>query len=309
MLVPAVVPVTTGYSSTIVPSINAGSMQNKGVEIGVLTKNMTGAFTWNTDFNISFNQNEIKSLNDSTPLFVDNYGLNANFGIDQKGHPANEFYGFVTDGIFQNQKDVDNHAVQQAGTTASNSTSPGDIRFKDLNSDGVINAGDRTYIGNPNPKFIYAMNNSFAYKGFDLSIFLQGVYGNKIFNANNIYQEGMSTAQNQTERTLGRWEGEGTGNFMPRAIYGDPNQNSRVSTRYIEDGSYLRIKNVTIGYTLPMQLVQRIKFSSVRIYASCLNLATFTRYSGFDPEVGVNGVDYSVYPVTRTISVGVNLNL
>jgi len=309
MLVPAVVPVTTGYSSTNVPSINAGSMQNKGIEIGVLTKNITGAFSWNTDFNISFNQNEIKSLNDSTPLFVDNYGLNANFGIDQKGHPANEFYGFVTDGIFQNQKDVDNHAVQQAGTTASNSTSPGDIRFKDLNSDGVINAGDRTYIGNPNPKFIYAMNNSFAYKGFDLSIFLQGVYGNKIFNANNIYQEGMSTAQNQTERTLGRWEGEGTGNFMPRAIYGDPNQNSRVSTRYIEDGSYLRIKNVTIGYTLPMQLVQRIKFSSVRIYASCLNLATFTRYSGFDPEVGVNGVDYSVYPVTRTISVGVNLNL
>ena len=309
MLVPAVVPVTTGYSSTNVPSINAGSMQNKGIEIGVLTKNITGAFSWNTDFNISFNQNEIKSLNDSTPLFVDNYGLNANFGIDQKGHPANEFYGFVTDGIFQNQKDVDNHAVQQAGTTACNSTSPGDIRFKDLNSDGVINAGDRTYIGNPNPKFIYAMNNSFAYKGFDLSIFLQGVYGNKIFNANNIYQEGMSTAQNQTERTLGRWEGEGTGNFMPRAIYGDPNQNSRVSTRYIEDGSYLRIKNVTIGYTLPMQLVQRIKFSSVRIYASCLNLATFTRYSGFDPEVGVNGVDYSVYPVTRTISVGVNLNL
>src|SRR6185312_2094118 len=210
MLVPAVVPVTTGYSSTVVPSINAGSMQNKGIEIGVLTKNITGAFSWNTDFNISFNQNEIKSLNDSTPLFVDNYGLNANFGIDQTGHPANEFYGFVTDGIFQNQKDVDNHAVQQAGTTAYNSTSPGDIRFKDLNSDGVINAGDRTYLGNPNPKFIYAMNNSFAYKGFDLSIFLQGVYGNKIFNANNIYQEGMSTAQNQTERTLSRWEGEGT---------------------------------------------------------------------------------------------------
>jgi TonB-linked SusC/RagA family outer membrane protein len=309
MLVPAVVPVTTGYSSTIVPSINAGSMQNKGIEIGVLTKNITGAFTWNTGFNISFNQNEIKSLNDSTPLFVDNYGLNANFGIDQTGHPANEFYGYVTDGIFQNQKDVDNHAEQQAGTTAYNSTSPGDIRFKDLNSDGVINAGDRTYIGNPNPKFIYAMNNSFAYKGFDLSIFLQGVYGNKIFNANNIYQEGMSTAQNQTERTLSRWEGEGKENYMPRAIYGDPNQNARVSTRYIEDGSYLRIKNVTIGYTLPMQLVQRIKFSSVRIYASCLNLATFTHYSGFDPEVGVNGVDYSVYPVTRTISIGVNLNL
>ena len=309
MLVPAVVPVTTGYSSTNVPSVNAGSLQNKGIEIGLATKNITGLFTWNTDFNISFNQNEIKSLNDSTPLFVDNYGLNANFGIDAAGLPANEFYGYVTDGIFQTQKDIDNHAVQQAGTTTYNSTSPGDIRFKDLNSDGVINANDRTYIGNPNPKFIYAMNNSFSYKGFDLNIFLQGVYGNKIFNANNIYQEGMSTAQNQTVRTLNRWEGEGTSNYMPRAIYGDPNQNARVSNRYIEDGSYLRIKNVTIGYILPHKFIHHIKFSSIRIYASCLNLATFTNYSGFDPEVGANGVDYSVYPVTRTFSVGINLNL
>ncbi len=309
MLVPAVVPVTTGYSSTNVPSVNAGSLENKGIEFSVSTKNLIGVFSWNTDLNISFNQNKIKSLNGSTPLFVDNYGLNANFGIDKAGSPANEFYGYVTDGIFQTQKDVDNHAVQQQGTTSYNSTSPGDIRFKDLNSDGIINADDRTFIGNPNPKFIYAMNNSFTYKGFDLSIFLQGVDGNKIFNANNIYQEGMSTAQNQTVRTLGRWEGEGTSNYMPRAIYGDPNQNARVSNRYIEDGSYLRIKNLTLGYTLPHALTQRINFSSVRFYASCLNLATFTHYSGFDPEVGANGVDYSVYPVTRTISVGINLNL
>ncbi|MEP6949482.1 MAG: TonB-dependent receptor [Ginsengibacter sp.] len=309
MLVPAVVPVTTGYSSTIVPSINAAKMQNQGIEITLSTKNLVGAFSWNTDFNISFNENKIRSLNDSTPLFVDNYGLNANFGIDQAGHPANEFYGYVTNGIFQIQKDVDNHAVQQAGTDAHNSTSPGDIRFIDLNNDGVINAGDRTYIGNPNPKFIFAMNNSFAYKGFDLNVFLQGVSGNKIFNANNIYQESMSTAENQTARTLDRWEGEGTSNYMPRAIYGDPNQNSRVSTRYIEDGSYMRIKNITLGYTFPKQIIQRIRLSSLRLYASCQNVYTFTNYSGFDPEVGVNGVDYSVYPVTRTISVGINLNL
>ena len=242
-------------------------------------------------------------------MFVDSYGLNANFGIDQAGHPANEFYGFVTDGIFQTQKEVDDHAVQQAGTTSYNSTSPGDIRFKDLNSDGVINADDRTYIGDPNPQFIYAMNNTFSYKGFDLSVFLQGVYGNKIFNANNIYQEGMSTAQNQTLRTINRWEGEGTSNYMPRAIYGDPNQNARVSNRFIEDGSYLRVKNVTLSYTLPRRLVQSAHFSSIKIYTACQNLATFTKYSGFDPEVGANGVDYSVYPVTRTFSIGINLNL
>lgn len=309
MLVPAVVPVTTGYSSTSVPYVNAATMENKGIEVTVSTKNITGAFTWNTDFNISFNENKIKSLNGTNPLYVDNYGLNANFGIDQAGHPANEFYGYVMDGIFQTAKDVAIHAVQQAGTTSYNSTSPGDIRFKDMNSDGVIDANDRTYIGNPNPKFIYGMANSFGYKGFDLSIFFQGVYGSKIFNANNIYQEGMSTAENQTTRTLQRWEGSGTSNYMPRAIYGDPNQNARVSTRYIESGSYLRIKNITLGYTLPKQLLEKIKFTSIRVYASCENLATFTKYSGFDPEVGVNGVDYSLYPITRTISFGLNINL
>jgi TonB-linked SusC/RagA family outer membrane protein len=309
MLVPAIVPVTTGYSSTEVPSVNAASMENKGIEISLSTKNLTGALTWNTDLNISFNQNTIKSLNDSTPLFVDSYGLNANFGIDQAGHPANEFYGYVSNGIFQNQKEVDAHALQQPGTESYNRTSPGDIRFVDMNSDGVINDGDRTYIGNPNPKFIYAMNNTFGFRNFDLGIFLQGVYGNKIFNANNIYQEGMSVAENQTARTLGRWTGEGSSNYMPRAIYGDPNQNNRVSSRYIEDGSYLRIKNITLGYTFPRRLTQPLKLSSLRLYASCQNAFTFTHYSGFDPEVGVNGVDYSVYPVTRTFSIGLNLNL
>jgi TonB-linked SusC/RagA family outer membrane protein len=309
MLVPAVVPVTTGYSSTTVPSVNAATMQNKGIEFTIGSRNLVGAFTWNTDFNISFNINKITSLNDSTPLFVDNYGLNANFGVDQKGHPANEFYGYVGDGLFQNGQEVAAHAVQQAGTTPSNSTSPGDIRFKDLNSDGVVNSSDMTYIGNPNPKFVFGMNNTFTYKGADLSVFLQGVDGNKIFNANNIYQESMSTGENETTRTLKRWEGAGTSNYMPRAVYGDPNQNSRISTRYIENGSYMRIKNVTLGYTFPGKLAQSIRFSSIRVYLSCTNVYTFTHYSGFDPEVGVNGVDYSVYPVTRTLSAGINLNL
>ena len=309
MLVPGVVPTTTGYSTTVVPSVNAGNMQNKGIELTFNTHNLTGIFTWNSDFNIGFNRNKITSLNSSTPLYVDNYGLNANFGIDQTGHPANEFYGFVTEGIFQTQGDVDKHAQQQAGTTKSNSTSPGDIRFKDLNNDGVIDANDMTFIGNPNPQFIYGFNNSFTYRGFDLNIFLQGVDGNKIFNANNIYQESMNTGENQTIRTLQRWEGPGTSNYLPRAVYGDPNNNSRTSTRYIEDGSYLRIKNITLGYTFSKRLLSQMKFSSFRIYISCNNLYTFTHYTGFDPEVGVNGVDYSLYPVTRTLSAGLSLNL
>ncbi|HVW61256.1 MAG TPA: hypothetical protein VHC48_14495, partial [Puia sp.] len=264
---------------------------------------------WNTDMNVSFNQNIIKSLNDSTPLYVDDYGLNAKFGIHQTGHPAGEFYGYVTNGIFQEQKDVDGHALQQPGTAPYNSTSPGDIRFADLNSDGVINDKDRTYIGDPSPRIIYSMGNSFAYKGFDLNIFFQGVYGNKIFNANNINQESMSIAENQTVRVLDRWRGAGTSQYMPRAVYGDPNQNTRVSNRYVESGSYLRLKNITLGYTFPSRLTKRIGIPSLRVYGACQNVFTLTHYSGFDPEVGVNGVDYSVYPVTRTISAGININL
>ncbi|MHA4808629.1 SusC/RagA family TonB-linked outer membrane protein [Flavitalea flava] len=309
MLVPAVVPVTTGYSSTNVPFINAGKVRNTGVELTFSTKNMTGEFTWNTDINVSFNRNKIVSLNDTTPLYNGSIGLNYYLGINQAGHPVNELYGYVAQGIFQNQSEVDKHAVQQPGADTYNRTSPGDIRFTDLNNDGVIDAKDRTYLGNPNPTTIFSMNNSFAYRGFDLGIFIQGVAGNKLFNANNIFQEGMSVAQNQTERTLGRWEGEGTGNTMPRAIYNDPNQNTRPSTRFVENGSYLRIKNITLGYTLPRAILQKIKFSSIRLYASCQNLHTFTKYTGFDPEVSANGIDYSVYPVTRTVSVGVNLNL
>ncbi|HEX8019662.1 MAG TPA: SusC/RagA family TonB-linked outer membrane protein, partial [Mucilaginibacter sp.] len=153
------------------------------------------------------------------------------------------------------------------------------------------------------------MNNTFSYAGFDLSVFLQGVYGNKIFNANNVYQESMAVAQNQTARVLGRWEGEGTSNTIPRAIYNDPNKNSRISDRFVEDGSYLRIKTATLGYTLPDALIKKAGFSRAHIYVTGQNLFTFTKYTGFDPEVGSNGIDFSVYPVTRTISLGINLTL
>ncbi|MHB1922141.1 MAG: SusC/RagA family TonB-linked outer membrane protein, partial [Chitinophagaceae bacterium] len=313
MLVPESVPISSGYSDIYVPFINAGKVQNKGIELSVTTVNLTGNLKWSTNFNISYNENKIISLNDSVPIHTGNASiggnLNYNVAIQQAGHPVNEFYGYQMMGIFQTQAQVDNAAVQVPGADPYNRTSPGDIEFRDLNNDGVINEKDRTFIGNPNPKFIFAMNNSFSYKGFDLTIFLQGVEGNKIFNANNIYQEGMSVAQNQTTYALGRWEGPGTSTLVPRAVYNDPNGNTRQSSRYIEDGSYLRIKNITLGYNLPNKMIKRFKMYSVRIYASCENLYTFTRYSGFDPEVAANGIDYSVYPVTRTISIGINLSL
>ena len=309
MLVPMSVPVSTGYSDIFVPSINAGKMENRGIELTINTKNITGKFSWNTTFNVSYNTNKVVSINDTVPMPVGSLGLNKNLALLKAGLPINEFYGFVTDGIFQNQQEVNNHATQVSGIDPTISTAPGDIRFKDLNNDGVIDDKDRTYLGNPNPSFTFAMNNTFAYMGFDLSIFLQGVAGNKILNANRFWNEAMEIPQNQTIATLGRWNGEGTSNTMPRAIYNNPNKNSRPSDRYIEDGSYLRIKNLTIGYSLPKSWLKKSHLSTARCYMTGQNLLTFTKYSGFDPEIGINGIDNNVYPVTRTFSVGINLGM
>jgi hypothetical protein len=214
------------------------------------------------------------------------------------------FYGFVTDGIFQSQEEVEAHALQVPGEDPYNRTSAGDIRYMDLNSDGIIDDEDRTYIGNPNPDFIFSLNNRFSYGGFDLNIFLQGVVGNDIYNANRIWNEGMAVAYNQTTETLDRWTSPGSETTVPRAVFNDPNKNTRPSNRFIEDGSYLRVKNVILGYTLPKSILGRIGIASARIYVSGANLWTLSNYKGFDPEVGVNGIDLSTYPVTRTISMG-----
>jgi TonB-linked SusC/RagA family outer membrane protein len=307
MLVPMNVPVSTGYSDIDVPYINAGKMENKGIEFSIDTKNFVGPFVWNTSLNFSYNLNKVVNINDTVPMSSGSIGLNQNLALIKNGWPINAFYGFVTDGIFQTQEEVNQHALQVPGNDPYNRTSAGDIRFKDLNNDGVINDLDRTYLGNPNPKFIFAMNNYFSYKNFDLSIFLQGVAGNDIINANRFWSEAMAVAQNQTTATLERWTGEGTSYTVPRAVFNDPNKNTRPSDRFVENGSYLRIKNITLGYTFPTKWLKKNILSSARLYVSGNNIYTFTNYTGFDPEVGVSGIDNNVYPVTRTFSVGINL--
>jgi len=163
-----------------------------------------------------------------------------------------------------------------------------------------------TVIGNPNPKFTFSLNNTFTYKNFDLTIFLQGSYGNDIFNVNRMDTEGMSVINNQSISVLNRWNGEGTSNTMPRAIFGDPNQNGRVSDRFVEDGSYVKLKNVNLSYSLPKGVFGE-NVRSVKVFISGQNLVTWTDYTGFDPEVSVNGVDIGTYPVTRTVSLGLNV--
>ncbi|MCI7694641.1 MAG: TonB-dependent receptor [Bacteroides uniformis] len=300
MLVKASIPITSGFEDTTTTYTNAGKVRNQGIEMSLYTINLTGELGWETNLTATYNKNKIKDLNSDVPYYINQIN-NSYVTMLTKDYPINVFYGYVTDGIFQNQSEVNTHAVQPGAE-------PGDIRFRDLNNDGVINDSDRTVIGNPNPSWLFSMNNSLSYKGFELSVFLQGIAGNKIYNANNIDNTGMAAAYNQTTDVLKRWQGEGTSNSMPRAVFGDPNQNTRVSDRFVENGSYLRLKNITLSYTFPKQWLQKAQIENARLSLSCENVATITGYSGFDPEVGINGIDQNRYPISRTFSLGLNFN-
>ena len=300
MLVKASIPITSGFEDTTTTYTNAGKVRNQGIEMSLHTINLTGVLGLETNLTATYNKNKIKDLNSDVPYYINQIN-NSYVTMLAKDYPINVFYGYVTDGIFQNQSEVNTHAVQPGAE-------PGDIRFRDLNNDGVINDSDRTVIGNPNPSWLFSMNNSLSYKGFELSVFLQGIAGNKIYNANNIDNTGMAAAYNQTTDVLKRWQGEGTSNSMPRAVFGDPNQNTRVSDRFVENGSYLRLKNITLSYTFPKQWLQKAQIENARLSLSCENVATITGYSGFDPEVGINGIDQNRYPISRTFSLGLNFN-
>ena len=300
MLVKASIPITSGFEDTTTTYTNAGKVRNQGIEMSLRTINLTGELGWETAVTATYNKNKIKDLNSDVPYYINQIN-NSYVTMLARNYPINVFYGYVTDGIFQTPAEVKAHAVQPGAEA-------GDIRFRDLNNDGVINDSDRTVIGNPNPTWLFSMNNNLSYKGFELSVFLQGVAGNKIYNANNIDNTGMAAAYNQTTDVLNRWKGEGTSNSMPRAVFGDPNQNTRVSDRFVENGSYLRLKNITLSYTFPKQWLQKVQIENARLSVSCENVATLTGYSGFDPEVDINGIDSNRYPISRTFSVGLNFN-
>lgn len=301
MLVKAAIPITSGFEDTSTTYTNAGKVRNKGFEVSINTINLKGGeLGWETNLVYTFNKNKIRSLNSDVPYYANQIN-NSYVTMLDRNYPINVFYGYVTDGIFQNWDEVNTHAIQPGAE-------PGDIRFRDLNNDGVINDDDRTIIGNPNPTHLFSMNNTLTWKGFELGIYLQGVAGNKIFNANKIDLTGMSAAYNQITDVLSRWTGEGTSTTMPRAIYADPNQNNRVSDRFVENGSYLRLKTLSLAYNLPEQWLRKLTIEHARIALSCENLATITNYSGFDPEVGINGIDNANYPISRTFNLGINFN-
>ncbi|WP_269428688.1 SusC/RagA family TonB-linked outer membrane protein [Pedobacter punctiformis] len=273
---------------------NVGSMENKGLEFVLSTKNFVKSkFTWSTDLNFSLNRNKVTSLGNS--LSSIDFG-----GIDsrdqairvQVGQPLGAFYGYVYQGV---------------------NPQTGDAVYADLNKNGSVDADDRTYIGNAQPKFTYGINNNLTYGSFGLSFFFQGVQGNDIFNASRIDLEGLYDSKNQSTAVLDRWTTPGQVTNIPKVTKGNTD-NSRTSSRFVEDGSYLRLKSATLSYNFGANTLKKLNMSKVTIFATGYNLLTFTKYTGFDPEVqryDANspsmGIDYGTYPQSRTFLFGVNV--
>jgi TonB-linked SusC/RagA family outer membrane protein len=308
-------PPSFGYLNSIVNQ-NVASMTNNGFEMEIGYNESSGAFKWFAHFNMAMNTNKVNSLAPGVKNIE--AGGNADFGNynitnTAPGQPIQAFYGWQVEGIFQTDADVTKHAFQ------TKATAPGDLMFKDVNGDGVIDVNDRVFLGSFIPKETYSLNLGAGYKNFDLSVFFYGVQGNKIYDAARVITEGMIRFFNAGTQVLNAWTPTNTNTNVPRAISGDPNENSRMSTRFLEDGSYIRMKNIILAYNIPGSTLQSITkgvVSSLRIYVSAQNLFTITNYKGYDPEVGnrtpssslTNGIDYAVYPQPKSYNAGIQVS-
>ena len=277
-----------------VPSIyrNEGEMTNKGIEFSVDSRNLTGELEWNTNFNISLNRNKLNKLSLQKVYY---YASTSEATSEQvvritEGQPLGKFWGLISEGV---------------------DPQTGDIKYKDLNGDGRITVSDKTYIGDPNPDFTFGFTNDFSYKNFTLSVFFQGSYGNDIYNASRIETEGMYDGKNQSTAVLNRWKKRGDITDIPRAVKGT--DNIKASSRWVEDGSYLRLKTLTLAYNLPTQALQQYGIRKVQPYFTAQNLWTLTNYKGFDPEVNEGlsgptmGIDWGTYPQTKSFIFGLNI--
>lgn len=312
MLMRVPVPGQTGMQEP--PFQNAGKMRNRGLEISLQYKNYDHPVGYSVGANFTTIQNRVLDLG-ANNANIDGASFMNSVHLTRTtvGRPIAQFYGLKTDGLFQNWDEV--HAQ-----TAQKNVAPGDVRYKLVNKDNLFSSENYTYLGSPLPKFSYSFNAAASYKGFDLSVALQGVYGNKIYNGPSTYTRStQNLSYNYARDMIKRWRGEGTQTDAryPRLGGLDANNSILQSDRYLEDGSYLRIKMVQLGYTLPVTLTTKIGIKSVRIYINAQNLYTFTKYTGLDPEIGMKGgedpldigVDRGYYPMPRLYSIGMNVTL
>lgn len=293
MLLEKSIPMYTSYYSM---TVNGGSVKNSGVEMELSYKFNVGDVNFGLSGNASYLKNKVVDQGDAlVPLNTLGGGMGNHIAYSQNDKPYGFFYGYATEGIFQNQAEIDKHATQDGAK-------PGDLKIKDVNGDGKIDGGDQTMIGDPNPDWTFGFNFNLEWKGLDFSAFFQGTQGNDIYK---VYRRNNVTMANYGKEWLGRWHGEGTSTTMPRVVAGAPYM---VSDFYVEDGSYLRFKICQIGYTLPQKYSKYVGMKSLRFYLQGENLLTFTKYSGYDPEVGTRfGLDAGTYPQARTFTVGVSV--
>lgn len=342
-----------GSSALAAPKGNYGSIENTGLEISLNTHPLVGEFQWDSDFQISFNKNKLKSLSGTANAQIVGYGQWSDVvSVSEVGKPLYNFYGYVCDGVYKDLEDIQTSPKPAKyptdGTFNRNNTVwVGDIKYKDLSGpngvpDGVIDEYDRTDIGSPMPDFTFGWTNTFRYKGFDLSLFINGSVGNKVMNYMSINLTHMNSLWvNQLDKINDRAKlapidptiiySDGTQWYdhienvrvinpetgLPRATLNDPNDNDRISDRYIEDGSYVRLKNITLGYTFPKKWIQKAGIENLRVYANIQNLLTITDYSGYDPEIGAStadskgytyGIDNGRYPSPTVYSFGLNVS-
>lgn len=335
-----------GSSALAAPYGNYGSIENTGLEISLNTHPLIGTFQWDSDFQISFNKNKLRSLQNTASAAIVGYGQWSDVvSMTNVGESLFSFYGYVTDGVYKDLHDLQTSAKPakypaDGVFNRTNTVWVGDIKYKDLNGDGVINDFDKTNIGSPLPKFTFGWTNTFRYKNFDLSVFINGSYGNKVFNYLDMKLSAMNNVWVNTPTSVmghanlapinpdkvyadgGHWYDDVTNVYVtnpnasiPRPTRNDPNDNDAISDRYVEDGSYIRLKNITLGYTFPKKMIKKIGLESLRLSANVQNLLTITGYDGYDPEIGastasenVYGLDFGRYPSPTVYSFNLNVS-
>ncbi|AOR26163.1 TonB-dependent receptor [Formosa sp. Hel3_A1_48] len=299
-----------GYVGAIGDPVgNIADMDNIGYDIELGYNKSFGEFDLSFNGNVSYVENEVTHLGNGVDFLSGGASIQStNFPITrtQVGQPVNSFYGFKTNGIFQNQAEIDNY-VSSNGTIIQPNAQPGDFKWVDMDDDGDIDSDDRGFLGSSLPKFTFGFSLNLDYKNFDFFMFCQGASGNKIFQG--LRRLDIVNANYQTA-ALGRWVGEGTSNTHPRLTTNDTNNNfSNPSDFYLEDGDYLRLKTIQIGYSLPESVLDKLGIDKLRVYYTAENLLTFTKYSGYDPEIGggIFGIDRGYYPQAVTNQLGINL--